>query len=103
MPWPAGGGPMVLSGDVAVAPPGDDGVIATTPSKDRRMNRLLTLLLAAAGLSLASLAAHAEQPASVLNLLNALPELPAGAEQTTAWVDKRSTLIHPGLLQLQSA
>lgn len=67
------------------------------------MNRLFTQLLAAAGLSLAMLAAHAEQPASVLGLLNALPELPASAEQTTAWVDKRSSLIHPGLLQLQSA
>lgn len=32
------------------------------------MNRLFTLLLAAAGLSLASLATHAQQPASVLSL-----------------------------------
>lgn len=34
------------------------------------MNRLVTLLLAAAGLSLASLAAHAGQPASVPSLLD---------------------------------
>lgn len=67
------------------------------------MNRLVTLLLAAASLSLATPAAQAGPPASVLSLLNALPELPAGAEQATAWVDRRGTPVHAGLLQLQSA
>jgi hypothetical protein len=66
------------------------------------MKSLVSLLLAAAACSLVVPAAHA-QPASVLSLLGALPEPPATAEQAATWVDKRGTLVHPGMLQLQSA
>lgn len=38
-----------------------------------------------------------------MSLLNAFPELPASAEQASAWVDKRGTLVHPGMLQLQQS
>lgn len=66
------------------------------------MNRLVVLLLAAAVLSLATLAAQAAPP-SVAQLLDALPDLPTGAQAATAWVDRRGTLINPALLQLRDA
>ncbi|MDN3920346.1 hypothetical protein [Roseateles violae] len=39
----------------------------------------------------------------MLSLLEAVAEPPATAEQATSWVDKRGTLLHPGMQQLQSA
>jgi hypothetical protein len=47
--------------------------------------------------------ALAQAPASVQALLQALPELPASAEQAATWVDQAGRLVHPPLLRLQAA
>jgi hypothetical protein len=43
-----------------------------------------------------------ELPSSVAGLFARLPDLPNEASETTKWIDKNGTLIHPGLLALQA-
>lgn len=45
----------------------------------------------------------APAPASLVQLLNAIPEVPATAEQAARWVDKSGRIVHPPLLQAQAA
>jgi len=45
----------------------------------------------------------APAPASLQRLLNAVPELPATAEQAARWIDKAGRVVHPPLLQAQAA
>lgn len=59
------------------------------------------LLIAA--LATFSVPVQAQAPKSVVALLEALPELPASAEQAASWVDKSGRIVHPALLQLQAA
>jgi hypothetical protein len=47
-------------------------------------------------------ASGASSPKSVQQLYDALPQLPATAPEAAKWVDKRGTLIHPGLLALRA-
>ena len=42
------------------------------------------------------------EPASVLDLLNRVPELPATAQDAAKWFDKNGTLIHSDLLALKA-
>jgi hypothetical protein len=64
--------------------------------------KILTSLLVAATAAL-SAGAQAQAPDSVAALLKALPELPTSAEQAATWVDKSGRIVHPALLQLQTA
>lgn len=66
------------------------------------MKKIVAPLLLAALASLGS-GAQAQAPGSVLDLLKALPELPASAEQAATWVDREGRVVHPALLQLQGA
>lgn len=47
--------------------------------------------------------APSPSPTSLQRLLNAIPELPATAEQAARWVDKAGRIVHPPLLQAQAA
>lgn len=66
------------------------------------MHKLAAPLLAGA-LAVLGSCAWAQAPGSVQALLDALPELPATAEQAATWVDKDGRVVHPALLQLQAA
>lgn len=69
------------------------------------MKILTHLLITAAATAAAvfSVSAQAQAPDSVAALLEALPELPASAEQAATWVDKTGRIVHPALLQLHEA
>jgi hypothetical protein len=80
------------------------------PSTARRAAGAALPFIAAFGaavLTVAGAVAPAEAapagPVPVLQLFEAVPELPASAEAAATWVDKRGTLLHPGLLQLREA
>jgi hypothetical protein len=66
----------------------------------------MKLLPALSGLVLsafAGLSQAATTPSSVLSLYQRIPDPPATAQEAAAkWVDKRGTLIHPGLISLKA-
>lgn len=67
------------------------------------LSRWLFATLATVASIGAAAQAQAPAPASLVRLLNAVPELPATAEQAARWVDKSGCILHPPLLQLQAA
>jgi hypothetical protein len=70
--------------------------------KTRLSAALFTVAAAFAGAT-PPLAAQAQPTTSVMQLLSALPELPATAQDATSWVDKHGKLMHAPLLALETA
>lgn len=84
------------------------GRAGATMAATHRLDRRIPLKTFLAPLLVAALAglgttAQAQAPGSVQALLDALPELPATAEQAATWVDKSGRIVHPALLQAQAA
>ncbi len=64
---------------------------------------LATFSMGALAQAPSSAPSPATASASLQRLLNAVPELPASAEQAARWVDKAGRIVHPPLLQAQAA